>query len=314
MTRETFPEESGAERDRIILDRLRSQGGALSGELLATELGLSRVAVRKRIDILRGLGYRIEASRLGYELFGDDGLAPGELGGQAPVTVRASMGSTQDEARRQAQAGAPSGSLVLAAAQSEGRGRLGRAWASPPGGLYLSLVLRSPLPPVAAGAFVLEAAACLRELLGKTLAFRWPNDLYLEGRKAGGILLEFSGSLERAEWYVLGVGLNMEPVRVPGRSTASLTELPEPPRKRRDIALALARRLEAWAKAPRLNEGLAAALAEDLPCQARLLFWDGSSRDIDITGMNSRGELATATGDHIAPGECRRASYKGDKS
>jgi BirA family transcriptional regulator, biotin operon repressor / biotin---[acetyl-CoA-carboxylase] ligase len=122
------------------------------------------------------------------------------------------IGSTNDEALRLARAGAPHGTLVLAEAQTAGRGRRGRSWLSPAAGnLYLSLVLRPNLPPQRAPELVpvvaVAAAEALREL-GVDAAIKWPNDLLIEGRKVAGILTELSAGSERILFAVVGVGLN----------------------------------------------------------------------------------------------------------
>ena len=104
--------------------------------------------------------------------------------------------STNDEAKRRARSGAPEGTLIWAGAQSAGRGRQGKSWFSPPGNLYLSLVLR-PRCDVAQAAQLSFAAAlavgdACRGLLpaGAGLAYKWPNDVLVSGKKVAGILLE----------------------------------------------------------------------------------------------------------------------------
>jgi BirA family biotin operon repressor/biotin-[acetyl-CoA-carboxylase] ligase len=124
--------------------------------------------------------------------------------------------STSDEAKRLAEAGAAEGTLVWAQEQSAGRGRRGRVWASPPGNLYLSLVLR---PRSAAreaaqlgfAAAVAVAEACARFLpAGAEIQCKWPNDVLLGGAKMAGILLESHADAERGiAWLVLGIGINL---------------------------------------------------------------------------------------------------------
>jgi BirA family biotin operon repressor/biotin-[acetyl-CoA-carboxylase] ligase len=107
-------------------------------------------------------------------------------------------------------AGAPHGALVTADAQTHGRGRLGRAWESPPGGLYASLILR----PVGAawGAVGLAVGLGVREGLARWLpraTLKWPNDVLCDGRKLSGVLCEtrwFGGVAE----LVAGFGVNVE--------------------------------------------------------------------------------------------------------
>ncbi len=137
--------------------------------------------------------------------------------------------STNDEAKRLAAEGAGEGTLVWARAQRRGRGRRGQRWASPPGNLYFSLVLRPDRPPHEAAQLSFVAALGLGDALaalvaapGK-IAFKWPNDVLLNGRKVAGILLESStSSPERLDWLVVGVGVNLtkapDDVRFPATS------------------------------------------------------------------------------------------------
>ena len=126
------------------------------------------------------------------------------------------IGSTNDEARRLACAGAPEGTLVWAGAQKAGRGRRGRPWQSPPGNLYLSLVLRPGAPAARAPQLGFVTAVALGDALerlagpGLPLSFKWPNDVLAGGRKLAGILLESemaaSGGLD---FVILGMGVNL---------------------------------------------------------------------------------------------------------
>ena len=124
--------------------------------------------------------------------------------------------STNEEAKRLARAGAEDGTLVWARAQTAGKGRSGRSWASPQGNLYLSLVLRPDCPPVAASqlGFVaaLGAGGGLAEVMPPLidLRYKWPNDILLNRRKVAGILLETeSAAADRLDWLVLGIGINV---------------------------------------------------------------------------------------------------------
>lgn len=128
----------------------------------------------------------------------------------------AAVGSTNDEAKALARAGAAQGALVWAREQTGGRGRRGRAWLSPPGNLYLSLVMRPDCPPARAAQLGFVAALGLGDALlalaGRALplAYKWPNDVLVRGRKLAGILLE--SEMDRAgavEFVVIGVGVNL---------------------------------------------------------------------------------------------------------
>ncbi len=153
------------------------------------------------------------------------------------VEVHEALGSTQERARELARGGAHHGTFVVAGVQTGGRGRLRRAWGSPEGGLWMSLVLRPNLEAAAAPrltqAAAVAVAKALREI-GANVGIKWPNDLLVEpgGRKICGILAESSiraagrGEAPRVDHAVLGVGLNanldLEDLGVTDREVATL--------------------------------------------------------------------------------------------
>ena len=127
------------------------------------------------------------------------------------LEYRAVLGSTQDLARRLAQAGAAEGTVVLAGRQTAGRGRLGRSFISPRGGLYFTVVLRPaleqlrPLPIVAA----LAVARGLERVAGLRTALKWPNDVLVGGRKICGILVESELMGQAVSYALVGIGVNV---------------------------------------------------------------------------------------------------------
>lgn len=148
------------------------------------------------------------------------------------VRLYARCGSTNDLARAQADAGAPHGTLVLADAQTAGRGRSGKAWSSPPGlGVWMSMVARpasSPSPgllPILVG---LAAAEALDPFVRPAEArIKWPNDLQLAGRKVAGILCEGTWDAGRPGAVIVGIGLNVlhAPDDFPGEVRETATSL-----------------------------------------------------------------------------------------
>jgi BirA family biotin operon repressor/biotin-[acetyl-CoA-carboxylase] ligase len=138
-----------------------------------------------------------------------DGLTTRFIGRR--LEYRAVLGSTQDLARRVAQAGATEGTVVLAGRQTAGRGRLGRSFISPRGGLYLTVVLRPtlehlrPLPIIAA----LAVARGLERVAGLRTALKWPNDVLVGGRKICGILVESDLMGQTVNYVLLGIGVNV---------------------------------------------------------------------------------------------------------
>lgn len=209
-----------------ILRRLVEAGGTpVSGQHLATRMGVTRAAVWKGVEALRSHGYRVESlPARGYRLTGGgSGLRPGELAATLrtgrlgwPVRHLRRVDSTNREAERWAAEGAPEGALVLAEGQTAGRGRLGRTWVDLPGrSLLLSLLLRPALPAVETPPLTFAAAVALAEALARWvpadhLELKWPNDVLLGGRKAAGILLEMRSEGQRTEHVILGVGVNVE--------------------------------------------------------------------------------------------------------
>lgn len=197
------------------------EGGTVSGETLAAELGVSRTAVWKYVKKLRLEGYCISSSpRSGYTLTSvPDLLLPDEIAagletrvlGRTIVTFE-TLPSTQDHAKKLALQGGATGTLVVAETQSGGRGRLGRSWASPPGGLYFSVILRPRIDIVEATRLPLVAGVALLRAIERHTALRprlkWPNDVLVNKRKAAGILAEMSAEVDRLDWIVLGIGIN----------------------------------------------------------------------------------------------------------
>ena len=115
-----------------------------------------------------------------------------------------------------AEAGAPSGTIVLADRQTSGRGRLGRHWTSPAGNLYASVILKLDCPPQASAGLSLLTAVALGEALVELgpdhldLALKWPNDLLIKGAKVAGILLENAASAGgREPFIIIGTGVNI---------------------------------------------------------------------------------------------------------
>lgn len=194
-----------------------AKGRYVSGGLLAARLGLSRAAIHKQVEKLRAQGYAVTGTnRLGYRLEKTpDLLVAGPVAGwpQGRSTCLATTDSTQEEAKKRALAGAPEGVLVSAETQTAGRGRMGRRWISPSGGLWYSLVLRPPVAPGLVPALVLVAAMdwarVIRRRAGLDARVKWPNDVWVGGRKVAGILTEMSSEMDRVHWAVLGVGVNV---------------------------------------------------------------------------------------------------------
>ncbi|SDT93543.1 BirA family transcriptional regulator, biotin operon repressor / biotin-[acetyl-CoA-carboxylase] ligase [Verrucomicrobium sp. GAS474] len=218
----------------ILRALLADRATPLSGEVLAERCGVSRTAIWKHIASLQELGYPIASlPHQGYRM--EEGLpdllVADELAARLPVAAKGRIDwravvfretqSTNDLALREAQGGAAAGLVIAAERQTKGRGRQGRKWHSKSGeGLWFSLLLRPgwPLGHVARLTIVaaLAAAEAIDSLLpaeaGK-IEIKWPNDLFHEGKKLGGILTEIQADAEAIVFAVVGIGINCRQTR-----------------------------------------------------------------------------------------------------
>ncbi|WP_284008654.1 biotin--[acetyl-CoA-carboxylase] ligase [Haloarcula pelagica] len=204
-----------------VLDALAA--GPVSGPALAEELGISRAAVWKHVEALREDGFEVESADSGYELTGvpEFGGAAVEYGLDAPFEVEyhESIPSTNARARDLAADGADD-VVVLADEQTGGRGRLDREWASPSGGIWLSVLVRPDVPMAHAPVFTLAAAVAVTRAAreaGVDAGIKWPNDVLVDDRKLVGILTEMEGEADRVSWVVVGMGINanVDPATLP---------------------------------------------------------------------------------------------------
>ncbi|MBU4127929.1 MAG: biotin--[acetyl-CoA-carboxylase] ligase, partial [Proteobacteria bacterium] len=143
--------------------------------------------------------------------------------------------STNTRAKELAAQGAPEGTLVIAEKQTEGRGRRGRSWFSPPGGgIYFSLILRPVISPGETPKITLMTAVVLAEtlisLMKLKLRIKWPNDILVNGKKLAGILTEISTEMDAVNYIIVGLGLNVNtqfekfPQDIKGNATSILIE------------------------------------------------------------------------------------------
>ena len=230
--------------DEAILNALKTRPGEfVSGEELSRMAGVSRAAIWKEIEKLRGEGYKILAQpHSGYQLVSvPDRLTAQELSWNLQtarigrrIHCYDATDSTMDVAQRLAAAGEPEGSVVVAEAQGKGRGRMGRTWISPKGkGIYLSVILRPQLQLAEIPKITLVAAvAAARAVEGTTglkPEIKWPNDLLIGGKKIAGILTELNAELNRVNTVVVGIGLNVNTPadKLPAHGTSLARELGE---------------------------------------------------------------------------------------
>ena len=202
---------------------LEQQGKYISGEEMSNLLQVSRTAIWKHIRSLKEDGYQISSSSgKGYCLLERaDILTPTEIKtgleteflGQN-LFCYATLDSTNEAAKREALAGAPEGTVIVAEQQEQGKGRLERNWFSPSGlGLWFSVILRPEIKPAQAAqlTFVSAVAVCkaLRAVTGLPIMIKWPNDLLCGEHKVCGILTELSAEIEEINYLVVGIGINV---------------------------------------------------------------------------------------------------------
>ncbi len=193
----------------------------LSGQDLSDVLRISRVAVWKHIKKIRELGYKIESKqKLGYRLESNtDMLLPWEITSGLKTKIfgkRAyyfdSIDSTQNHAMKIASDEANNGAVIIAEKQTSGKGRLGRKWISPKGGIWLSIILHPKFDISVITLFPIASALALSNAIEKTLniksELKWPNDITIKGKKVAGMLVDASLESNKIENLILGVGIN----------------------------------------------------------------------------------------------------------
>jgi BirA family transcriptional regulator, biotin operon repressor / biotin---[acetyl-CoA-carboxylase] ligase len=194
--------------------------------------------------------------------------------------------STNERARELAQAGAPHGTLVTAGEQAAGRGRQGRGWTAAPGeAVLMSLVLRELNE-----ALPLAAAVAVCEALPVPAAIKWPNDVWIERRKAAGILVE---GRPQDGWAVLGIGVNVSTREFPAELSDSATSL------RREgiettpdaVLQSLLAALDGWLDRP-TSEALVAWRERDALLGETVRWTDGSGV---AAGVDESGSLLVDT-------------------
>lgn len=227
-----------------ILEYLKKKHAYLSGDEISRHLGISRQGLWKHIQELKDSGYEIAAvPHLGYLLESSpDRLFPFEIARSLGTKLIGKkihyfdyLASTMDLAMRLGMEGASNGTLVLAEAQTKGRGRLGRSWFSPKyKGIYLSLILRpkislatSPVLTLLAAVSICEA---IKDAVGLDAQIKWPNDIFIRQRKVAGILTEMNAEADKINFMAIGIGLNVnnDKKSLIAQSTSLKEQLREP--------------------------------------------------------------------------------------
>jgi BirA family biotin operon repressor/biotin-[acetyl-CoA-carboxylase] ligase len=213
------------------------------------------------------------------------------------------VGSTNEWAKELASYGAAEGTVAVAETQTCGRGRLGREWVSPKGGLWFSVVLRPELKPVETVGLVFVAGLAvtevLRELYGLEAETKWPNDVLVNGKKICGILTEANTTGEKVNYVIAGVGVNVnfDVVKVFSeelrKAAVSVENVLGKKVRLEELFRALLEKLENFCELF-MNEGFNSILVEwkkyarFLGCQVEVMSgtekWVGLALDVDVDG------------------------------
>jgi len=207
--------------DKILEMFRKNTEQYLSGEEISNELDVTRAAIWKHIEKLRDMGYDIEAMpHLGYRLKGiPDKMLPSEIKHELGTKILgkniyayAKTDSTNTLAYNLAKEGALEGTVVVAEQQQKGKGRLGRKWVSPTGGIYMSCIIKPDIGPNEVQEFTLVAALsvvdAIKEVTGVESRIKWPNDIIINKKKVCGILTELKAETDRIDFVILGIGIN----------------------------------------------------------------------------------------------------------
>ncbi|MCH9030928.1 MAG: biotin--[acetyl-CoA-carboxylase] ligase [candidate division Zixibacteria bacterium] len=215
-----------------LVELLRRSRGDVSLRILGKRLSnstsdIDEASICNALDQLRSWGYKIESRPNGAIRFGGapDRLLAAEIKNRLGTKILGSkihafqkVSSTNTVATQLANAGAAEGEIVIAESQTGGRGRLGRAWHSPIRvGAYLSIILRPAIEPVQAPVISILTALALAEAIERVCeidaSIKWPNDVFVSGKKVSGILTELITEVENGRFVIVGTGININQTR-----------------------------------------------------------------------------------------------------
>lgn len=300
-------------KDKII-EILKSNADLfVSGQEISGKLGITRAAVWKYIKQLQSEGYIIESvSRNGYKLtFCPDILTYEEVKDKLcdnrifnRIVHFNTIDSTNNKARELAEKGEPEGTVVVAEEQTCGRGRSGRKWYSQAyKGIWMSVILR-PETDMQSASYITQIACTA---VGKAIKnitdnveVKWPNDVYLNNKKICGILTEASGEIDKVDYIIVGIGINVNQEKddfpdIPENSVTSLEmEVGDVTRKNLfcDV-LRLFETLYLDYKEKGSSEESVTFCRENSNIIGKdaFLTLGGKNIPVKVTGINSKGEL-----------------------
>ncbi|MCD8149172.1 MAG: biotin--[acetyl-CoA-carboxylase] ligase [Clostridiales bacterium] len=316
-----------------ILQLLRESDGFLSGQEICKQFGVSRTSIWKAIRQLEEMGYGIEAVRnRGYRLCSEPDLLTAERVREylhtewagSRLSVLDSVDSTNNEVKRQAEAGAGQGLLVIGEQQTAGRGRRGRAWESPKGdGIFMSLLLKPDIAPGHASMLTLVMGIAVRDALDALgvpdVQIKWPNDIICSGKKVCGILTEMSAQVDYINYIVIGVGINVHnrdfPAEVEHMATSVFLQTGKQICRAQLVAESM-QRFERYYDVFLQTEDLSALLDT---YQTHLVNCGRQVRVLDLKkeftgvarGINADGELLVETEEGLRPVSAGEVSVRG---
>lgn len=228
-------------RSKLLKLLKENKGEYISGQKLSEQLNVSRTAIWKHINELKNEGYQIEAHhKLGYMLVSEPDLLIYEE--VSPYLTTNFIGknyihklvidSTNNFAKEMASK-VPDGTVIIAEEQTAGRGRLGRSWISQKGcGIWMSIILKPNIQPQEALNLTQVAAIsvvkAIEEVFHVESKIKWPNDIILNNKKVCGILTEMSSEIDKINYVIIGIGVNVNcdnfPEELKGKATSLYLE------------------------------------------------------------------------------------------
>lgn len=225
---------------KLLYDK---KDGYLSDEEIVSSVNIPPVQIILEIQNLRDKGYLIESSDSGYRLTGVPNLLlPYEIKKNLhtkflgkEIHFYKEVDSTNDVARELAREGSQEGTIVVAESQRSGKGRRGKKWISPSGGVWMTIILRPDIEPSKAPQLTLVTGVAVAETLnqecGLNIGIKWPNDILIGDKKVSGILTEVETKKGEVDFVLVGIGidLNMDvsifPPNLRGGATSLKAEL-----------------------------------------------------------------------------------------
>ena len=207
-------------KDHII--KLLSYDKFISGEEIARELGVSRTAIWKQVDVLRKQGYHIESIRhKGYRLVSTPDIPlPYEIENRLHTKIIGKkifyfpqIHSTNNYAKELVKKEFSDGIIIVSDEQTKGRGRKNRSWHSPKGGLWFSIIVHPDIPPnngmILTMAVSNSIVKTIRKMTGLNPVIKWPNDILINNKKVCGVLTELDAEIDQINYAIIGIGINV---------------------------------------------------------------------------------------------------------